>query len=81
MIVILQTRCFQMPNFEPDLSFSKYVELDCFRWLCIYMVILGIFFEDMLDPMSIFFYNVSSLGIGTKLRQQDPGNMTQAAMK
>ena len=36
MAVILQTRCFQMDNCEPDLSFSKYVELDCFRWLYIY---------------------------------------------
>ena len=36
MAVILQTRCFQMDNWEPDLSFSKYVELDCFRWLYIY---------------------------------------------
>ena len=36
MTVILQTRCFQMDNCEPDLSFSKYVELDCFRWLYIY---------------------------------------------
>ena len=35
MAVILQTRCFQMDNCEPDLSFSKYVELDCFRWLYI----------------------------------------------
>ena len=25
-----------MDNCEPDLSFSKYVELDCFRWLYIY---------------------------------------------
>ena len=33
---MLQTRCFQMDNCEPDLSFSKYVELDCFRWLYIY---------------------------------------------
>ena len=37
MAVILQTRCFQMDNCEPDLSFSKYVELDCFRWLYIYI--------------------------------------------
>ena len=36
MAVILQTRCFQMDNCEPDLSFSKYVELDCFCWLYIY---------------------------------------------
>ena len=36
MAVILQTRCLQMDNCEPDLSFSKYVELDCFRWLYIY---------------------------------------------
>ena len=36
MAVILQTRCFQMDNCEPDLSFSKYVELDCFRWLYTY---------------------------------------------
>ena len=28
MAVILQTRCFQMDDYEPDLSFSKYVELD-----------------------------------------------------
>ena len=25
-----------MDNCEPHLSFSKYVELDCFRWLYIY---------------------------------------------
>ena len=25
-----------MDNYEPDLSFLKYVELDCFRWLYIY---------------------------------------------
>ena len=25
-----------MDNCEPDLSFSKYVELDCFRWLYMY---------------------------------------------
>ena len=25
-----------MDNCEPDLSFSKYVELDCFHWLYIY---------------------------------------------
>ena len=36
MAVILQTRCFQMDNCKPDLSFSKYVELHCFRWLYIY---------------------------------------------
>ena len=36
MAVILQTRCFQMDNCEPDLSLSKYVEVDCFRWLYIY---------------------------------------------
>ena len=36
MVVILQTRCFQIDNCEPDLSFSKYVELNCFRWLYIY---------------------------------------------
>ena len=36
MAVILQTRCFQMDNCEPDLSFSKYVERDCFCWLYIY---------------------------------------------
>ena len=36
LAVILQTRCFQMDNCEPDLSFSKYVELDCFRWSYIY---------------------------------------------
>ena len=36
MAVILQTRCFQMDNCEHDLSLSKYVELDCFRWLYIY---------------------------------------------
>ena len=37
MAVILQTRRFQMDNCEPDLSFSKYVELDCFLWLYIYI--------------------------------------------
>ena len=36
MAVILQTSSFQMDNCEPDLSFSKYVELDGFRWLYIY---------------------------------------------
>ena len=34
--VILQTICFQMDNCVPDLSFAKYVELDCFCWLYIY---------------------------------------------
>ena len=76
MAVILQTRCFQMDNCEPDLSFSKYVELDCFRWLYIYMVIFVIFFPGMLNSSSIFFYKVNSLGIGTKWRQQDPRNRT-----
>ena len=76
MAVILQTRCFQMDNCEPDLSFSKYVELDCFRWLYIYMVIFVIFFPGMLNSSSIFFYKVSSLGIDTNWRQQDPGNRT-----
>ena len=36
MAVILQTRCFQMDNCEPDLWFSKYIEPNCFRWLYIY---------------------------------------------
>ena len=79
MAVILQTRCFQMDNCEPDLSFSKYVELDCVR--CIHMVIFVIFFPGMLNSRSIFFYKVNSLGIGTKWRQQDPGNRTEAAIK
>ena len=30
----------------------------------------------MLNSSSIFFYKVNSLGIGTKWRQQDPGNRT-----
>ena len=65
-----------MDNCEPDLSFSKYVELDCFRWLYIYMVIFVIFFPGMLNSSSIFFYKVNSLGICTKWRQQDPENRT-----
>ena len=65
-----------MDNCEPDLSFSKYVELDCFRWLYIYGHICVIFFPGMLNSNSIFFYKVNSLGIGTKWRQQDPGNRT-----
>ena len=68
MVVILQTTCFQMDNCEPDLSFSKYVELGCFRWLYIYMVIFVIFFPGMLNWRGIFFYKVNSLGIGTKLK-------------
>ena len=75
MAVILQTRCFQMDNCEPDLSFSKYVELDCFRRLYIYGHICD-FFPGMLNSSSIFFYKVNSLGIGTNWRQQDPGNRT-----
>ena len=70
-----------MDNCEPDLSFSKYVELDCFGWLYIYMFIFVIFFPGMLNSKSLFFYKVNSLGIGTKWRQQDPGNRTEAAMK
>ena len=38
------------------------------------MVIFVIFFPGMLNSSSIFFYN--NLGIGTKWRQQDPGNRT-----
>ena len=40
------------------------------------MVIFVIFFPGMLNSSSIFFYKVNSLGIGTKWRQQDPGNRT-----
>ena len=40
------------------------------------MVIFVIFFPGMLNWSSIFFYKVNSLGIGTKWRQQDPGNRT-----
>ena len=40
------------------------------------MVIFVIFFPGMLNSNSIFFYKVNSLGIGTKWRQQDPGNRT-----
>ena len=40
------------------------------------MVISVIFFPGMLNSSSIFFYKVNSLGIGTKWRQQDPGNRT-----
>ena len=40
------------------------------------MVIFVIFFPGMLNSSSIFFYKVKSLGIGTKWRQQDPGNRT-----
>ena len=40
------------------------------------MVIFVIFFPGMLNLSSIFFYKVNSLGIGTKWRQQDPGNRT-----
>ena len=36
MAVILHSRCFQMDNCEPNLSFSKYIELDCYRWLYIW---------------------------------------------
>ena len=51
MAVILQTRCFQMDNCEPDLSFSKYVELDCFRWLYIYGHICD-FHEIQITPIA-----------------------------
>ena len=40
------------------------------------MVIFVIFFPGMLNSSSIFFHKVNSLGIGTKWRQQDPGNRT-----
>ena len=40
------------------------------------MVIFVIFFPGMLNSSSILFYKVNSLGIGTKWRQQDPGNRT-----
>ena len=40
------------------------------------MVIFVIFFPGMLKSSSIFFYKVNSLAIGTKWRQQDPGNRT-----
>ena len=40
------------------------------------MVVFVIFFPGMLNSSSIFFYKVNSLGIGTKWRQQDPGNRT-----
>ena len=40
------------------------------------MVIFVIFFPGMLNSSSISFYKVNSLGIGTKWRQQDPGNRT-----
>ena len=76
MAVILQTRCFQMDNCEPDLSFSKYVEL---LSLVVYMVIFVIFFPGMLNSRSTFIYKVSSLGLGTKWIQQDPENKTDAA--
>ena len=40
------------------------------------MVIFVIFFPGMLNSSSTFFYKVNSLGIGTKWRQQDPGDRT-----
>ena len=43
---------------------------------CIYMVIFVIYFPGMLNSSSIFFYKVNSLGIGTRWRQQNPGNRT-----
>ena len=40
------------------------------------MVIFVIFIPGMLNSSSIFFYKVNNLGIGTKWRQQNPGNRT-----
>ena len=81
MAVILQTRCFQMDNCEPDLSFSKYVELDCFRWLYIYGHICDFLSRNAQLKEYIFLQSEQPGGIGTKWRQQDPGNRTEAGVK
>ena len=75
MAVVLQTRCLQMDNCEPDLSFSKYVELDCFRWLYIYMVIFVIFFPGMLNSRSIFFTRWTAWGLAPNEDNRTPGTV------
>ena len=64
-----------MDNCEPDLSFSKYIELDCFRWLYIYGHICD-FLSRYAQLKQYILLQVNSLGIGTNWRQQDPGNRT-----
>ena len=50
MAVILQTRCFQMHNCEPDLSFFKICRTKLAAFIgCIYMVIFVILFPGMLN--------------------------------
>ena len=80
MAVILQTRCFQMDNCEPDLSFSRYVELNCFRRLYIYGHICD-FLSRYAQLKEYILLQSEQRGIGTKWRQQDPGNRAEAAVK
>ena len=71
MAVILQTRCFQMENCEPDLSFSNYFELDCFRWLYIYGHICN-FLSRYAQLKEYILLQSEQPGIGTKWKTKGP---------
>ena len=72
MAVILQTRCFQMDNCEPDLSFSKYVELDCFRWLYIWSYLLFSF--QVCSTQGVYYFTKwTAWGLAPNEDNRTPG--------